>query len=145
MKIIYKNGSLLDGDEKIWLQSLNAQGVMASGIAKAIREKYPEVFSTYRSEYVLGGNHLDLGRVILVECSNHIVLNIIGQQFYGRDNRRYVSYDAIEKGLSTVNSLGFETIAMPMIGAGLGGGNFNIIATIIEETLTNVQPVVYRL
>jgi O-acetyl-ADP-ribose deacetylase (regulator of RNase III) len=36
-------------------------------------------------------------------------------------------------------------VAMPQIGAGLGGGDWTVIAAIIESELTDVQPVVYIL
>jgi len=34
---------------------------------------------------------------------------------------------------------------MPKIGAGLAGGDWNVIAAIIEEEFTAVQPIVYWL
>ena len=36
-------------------------------------------------------------------------------------------------------------IAMPLIGAGLGGGDWNVISEIIEEESLKFQPVVYEL
>jgi O-acetyl-ADP-ribose deacetylase (regulator of RNase III) len=40
---------------------------------------------------------------------------------------------------------GIDEIAMPQIGAGLGGGDWNVIAAIIESELKNVKPYVYVL
>jgi len=38
-----------------------------------------------------------------------------------------------------------ETIAMPKIGAGLAGGDWNVIESIIESELKTVQPIVFTL
>jgi hypothetical protein len=34
---------------------------------------------------------------------------------------------------------------MPQIGAGLGGGDWQVIEAIIESEMTDIQPVVYTL
>jgi len=46
--------------------------------------------------------------------------------------------------LSTI--FGCCTVALPMIGAGLGGGDWNVISDIIEtESKKALQPIVYKL
>ncbi|ESQ88967.1 hypothetical protein ABAC460_14395 [Asticcacaulis sp. AC460] len=48
MKIIYKTGDLLEAPERVICHGCNAQGVMGSGIAVPIRNRYPMVFKAYR-------------------------------------------------------------------------------------------------
>lgn len=143
MEIVYKHGDVLEGDEPAILQGCNAQGAMNSGVAKAIRDLYPEVFTAYRAVYDARG--LEMGSLIPVVVSNtRGILNGITQEFYGRDpNVRYVSYDAVADVIKEVNKLGFETVAMPLIGAGLGNGKWPVIEAIIEE-YSEFIPVVYR-
>jgi O-acetyl-ADP-ribose deacetylase (regulator of RNase III) len=45
----------------------------------------------------------------------------------------------------SVNRNGFDRIAMPLIGASLGGGDWNIISEIIEKACSHVKPIVYHL
>jgi O-acetyl-ADP-ribose deacetylase (regulator of RNase III) len=47
--------------------------------------------------------------------------------------------------MSRINAMDISEIAMPRIGAGLGGGNWNVIEAIIESELTHVKPYVYTL
>lgn len=148
-EIVYKTGDATEGPEALLLHGCNAQGAMGSGIAKAIREKFPEAFLEYRKVYSLNSG-LILGEVITVECSEgKIIANGITQEFYGRDEKQYVSYDAINKVMEEVNRYAIEfnidTVAMPLIGAGLGGGSWKIISKIIEDTLIDVKPIVYTL
>jgi O-acetyl-ADP-ribose deacetylase (regulator of RNase III) len=141
MKIEYVAGSLLDSDEFTIAHGCNAQGVMKSGIAKAIRERYPHVFTDYKRWESKNG--LNLGDVITSGNYDRIILNIISQEYYGRDpSVVYVSYDAIAKAIKRINDMGYTRVAFPKIGAGLANGNWNIIATIIES-LSNFTPLVY--
>ena len=147
MKIIYKTGSLMEASEILRCQSLNAQGVIGSGVAKIIRDKHEKVYTEYRKVYEDQGNNLNLGQVIWVDCETEVYINIIGQEFYGRDpSIRYVSYDAIRNGLREINRTVADqniAIAFPLLGNGLGNGSWKIISEIIEEESTNFQPVVY--
>lgn len=147
MKIVYKTGNLLTASGSIILHGCNAQGVMGSGVAKAIREKFPHAYDVYRTKYVAEG--LDMGEVLFVPCENTIVANAITQKFYGRDGRQYVDYDSINNAMGLVNEYALKNdlqhVAMPLIGAGYGGGSWNIISEIIENRLTHTIPMVYTL
>jgi len=148
MKIVYKKGDLLEATEPYIAHGCNAQGVMGSGVAKLIREKWPNAFDIYHQRYILNGNNLTLGTIIISYEKDVTIYNCITQEFYGKKNKRYCDYDAIRSCMKLINSVGHvlkkdKTVAMPKIGAGLAGGNWDIIEQIIEEELTRVQPVVY--
>lgn len=151
MKIEYVKGSVVDATESIIAQGCNAQGVMGSGVAKAIREKWPEVFHVYKRHC---GDYQDpLGTINFIGTwdQTKLIANMITQRFYGRNGERYVDYDAVRKCMKLLNrragmySAPPHRVAMPKIGAGLGGGDWEIISQIIEEESTNFQPVVYEL
>lgn len=156
MKIEYIKGDLFSTKIRTIVHGCNAQGVMGSGVAKIIREKYPKAYERYRKEFELY-NHLKLGDTIAVPCGDRVndptnykvIVNAITQDFYGRDGSRYVSYDAVSDCMNKINRFsevyGIEEVAMPQIGAGLGGGEWNVIEAIIESELKNVKPYVYIL
>lgn len=140
-KILYKKGDVFSSPELYLAHGCNNRGVMGSGVARVVKEQYREAYEFYAS-----ANRLSLGDILPYKCNGKIIINCITQNGYGRDNYRYVSYDAIEMCIKEINTyVSLDTpVAMPQIGAGLGGGNWNIIATIIEETAT-FQPMVYQL
>jgi O-acetyl-ADP-ribose deacetylase (regulator of RNase III) len=147
MKIEYVHGSLLDSSEPVIAHGCNAQGVMRSGVAKLIRERYPQAFLDYYNHWYAcdSNSHSLLGRVIETKTPDRTILNIISQEFYGRDpSVVYVSYDAIAHGVKNINEMGHTRVAFPMIGAGLGNGNWNVISTIIES-YSDFAPIVYHL
>lgn len=155
MKIKYIKGDLFTTEIITIMHGVFAQGVMGSGVAKIIRERYPKAYERYMSQGRDFG--LQLGELIVVPCGDRlhdpanfkIIVNAITQERYGNDGRRYVSYDAVSEAMKRVNSMaeiyGVKEVAMPQIGAGLGGGDWQVISAIIESELKAVQPVVYIL
>lgn len=155
MKIEYVKGNLFEGPETVIVHGCNAQGKFASGFAGVVRERHPFAYEAYMQTAREG--KLILGSIIWASSDGLSIANAITQQFYGRDGKRYVSYEAIRDVMETINMAsregipfsnnkrGFSRIAMPMIGSALGGGDWNVIEKIIEESLTDVQPVVYQL
>jgi O-acetyl-ADP-ribose deacetylase (regulator of RNase III) len=145
MKIIYVNGNLLDCSESILIHGTNAQGKFASGVAGQIRTRYPEAYTAYMKTYVTDG--LQLGLIIPAISGEKLILNAITQEFYGYNNQTYVNYPALISIFNQLNKIfnKDDRIAMPMIGAGLGGGDWNRIEEIIEISAVNYQPVVYQL
>ena len=144
MKIEYRRGDLLDTDIQHILHGCNCRGVMGSGVALAIRNRYPQAYQDYLQEYQSHG--LLLGNIIIsVQEDGRHIYNALTQERYGRDGQVYVSYWAIAETFAKINSFGIDAIALPRIGAGLGGGDWSVISAIIENTLTSVQPVVYDL
>lgn len=147
MIITYIIGNLLESPHRLILHGCNAQGVMGSGIAKQIRKKYPQAFEEYYAAYEK--DMLWLGDVIFADCEDKIIANGITQQYYGRGGECFVSYEAINNVMEDTHDYalkhGLEHVDMPLIGAGLGGGSWKKISSIIEDRFTNVIPVVYTL
>lgn len=144
--INYIKGDLLGAKEKVIVHGCNNRGIMGSGVARQIRERWPTVYSTYELKHSVFG--LELGSIIPVKTTDgKIIVNAITQDGFGRDGGQYVIYEALEKCFDQINDRApvwnVSEIAMPRIGAGLGGGNWQIIEGIILKTAKNYTPVVY--
>lgn len=162
MKIIYREGDLLRSDIRVIGHCVNCHGVMGSGIARQIREEYPDVYRRYARfvEDVMDEfleREVLLGEVQMVhvnpqDLNSRIVLNCFGQKDFGA-HKVQVDYPAIRTCMREINWRFKEGIipenfknqvGFPLIGAGLAGGDWDLIELIIEEELTDVQPIVYK-
>jgi O-acetyl-ADP-ribose deacetylase (regulator of RNase III) len=154
MKIEYRKGDLFSTDIYTIIHGCNAQGVMGSGVAKIVREQFPYAYDEYVERHSETG--LILGDFICVPATNIVtkeqkmIVHAITQNLFGKDEQRYVSYDAVAEAMYNINrqwkNHSTEThVAMPQIGAGLGGGDWRVIEAIIESEMTDIQPVVYVL
>lgn len=143
--INYIKGNLFDTTCNVIAHGCNAQGVMGSGVAKAVKENYYNAYVEYRNKYLKEG--LKIGSVHFVKLDKKIIANCITQEFYG-GNGIYINYQALTKCMWILHNECYKnnwTIAMPMIGAGLGGGDWSNIEKIIENEFVNIIPNVYML
>jgi O-acetyl-ADP-ribose deacetylase (regulator of RNase III) len=112
---------------------------MGSGIARRIKEEFPEAYDadlhTQKGQKEKLGRY-SLGRSCLGEDKWLIVVNAYTQYRYGRD-KIHVDYEAVRSCMKDVSEhFAGRRIGMPKIGAGLGGGDWDIIREIIEEELS---------
>lgn len=82
-----------------------------------------------------------LGTTELIKCTEDVwVANIIGQDGYGRERRKYVQYSALEYGFRTLAAHldpTKHTIHAPRLGAGLAGGEWSEVEARIQRELVN--------
>lgn len=137
-----KRGDILNAEQGLILHQVNCQGVMGSGVAKAIRNKWPVVYQKYNR--ICAANCANEGEGLLglfqrVAVGEGMwVGNLFGQQFYGRNpGSRYTSYDALDAALETAAGFcrehNISMVHYPMLGAGLGNGNWNVIQCLIQQ------------
>ena len=143
--ITYKTGSLLDASETYIAHGCNCQGKMGAGVAKLIRDKWPIVFEDYIQHDKSMG--LRPGDTTVTQLDdNKFVINLMTQEYYGTDGKQYVSYEAVRDCFHTVKKLiGGNSLAIPKIGSGLAGGDWDTIAKIIEEEMGDTPVSVYVL
>jgi O-acetyl-ADP-ribose deacetylase (regulator of RNase III) len=136
MKIIKKD--ITEVDRGLVVHGVNCQGVMGSGVALAIKNKWPNIYEEFKSygkgEHLLGISHI----IRIPERNDLYVANCYTQVNYGRDGKRYASPEAIRKALDGVfffaKHYGLH-IHSPQIGCGLGGLNWDNEVKPIYESL----------
>lgn len=138
-RIEYRKGNLLNVDAGVIIHGCNLHGVMGAGVAKSVKEKYPQCYMKYVSEV----KDCYLGESIGYIVNDFLVIeNLLTQRNFGRYNStRYVSYDAIADGFKMLNMKHASTTPFhfPQIGSGLGGGDWTVIEKIIESECPSRQ------
>ena len=157
IKII--DGDLLESGADIICHQVNCQGKMNSGVAKAVREKYPEVFEEYIKAFTQVPEFSSLlghAQGVVVDGHKRIIFNLFAQDNYGYDGKQYTDIQALrncfEDVHNTVNTLeGMNhnemlRIAMPYkIGCVRGGANWNEVYAIIEEVFSDCNVELWKL
>lgn len=122
------------------MHGCNAQGVMGSGVARIIKERYRKAYEVYAAQ----APHYILGEVIPVQVTDElIIINAITQNLFGV-NQVHADYDAIRQAMKGAKHVvtsnifnGPQELHMPFIGAGLAGGDPDTIVAIMGEELTS--------
>ena len=151
---VHHNTDLFSVEHYVIAHGVNCQGVMGSGIAKIIRKKWPEVYDSYiRFCQKISHPSDRLGLIDFTKCKGGpVVVNCFTQEYFGTDGGKYMSYDAVDSCMMRMayhieNGIYGKVpyVAMPKIGAGLGGGHWPIIKEIIDFRLKNIPVEVYSL
>jgi hypothetical protein len=122
-----------------------------AGFPLVLKKKWPAVQSDFRDWVLSGRQNLSLGKIHVTMISNDLsVVHMIAQHGYGPSPRPRVRYSALKTCLDSLASFALSrsaTVHMPRIGGGQAGGNWSIVADLIDETLIrrNVPVTVYLL
>ena len=134
--IIRQNISIFDCDAHAIIHQANCQNTMGSGIARQIRERYPEAYEA--DCQTTPGDIRKLGAFSWVKAKDgKFIYNCYSQYRYGRE-KRHTNYEAVYTGLSSIEQnareLGLTTLSLPYnMGCMLGGGSWRIVSVIIYE------------
>lgn len=136
----------------IIVHGCNCFNTMNSGIAKQIKKEFPQAFLADMK--TAKGDKAKLGTISGCCVDNVYVFNAYTQYCFGYDPKiSYVNYGAVRSCFKMVaeqchklnnlllrdNSDNLFRIGIPKIGAGLAGGDWNIISKIIEEETVNLD------
>lgn len=131
--IHFIKGDLFTTKTPVIGHQVNAQFLMGSGVALAIRKKFPTAYKDYIDTEPLLGSCL-MSKVF-IDGKDGYIAHLYGQEDCGNDGKRHTSYDALDTALKDMykqmKKLNLHEVSLPMIGAGLGGGDWSIIHAII--------------
>ncbi len=132
---------IFESGADVILHQVNCQGVMGSGIAKQVKEKFPECFTSYKK---ICDSFSDKKKMLgMVQCiktdDDKFICNMFAQEKFGYDGQCYTDYHALRECLEQVRDYPIfdeRTIAIPyLMGCHRGGGDWNVVYKMIEEIL----------
>lgn len=146
--IIIENDDIFNTYSDIIGHQVNAQGVMGSGLAKYIKEYFPEAYNEYKSHPLLKKKEI-LGHCQLIKSKNKIIANLFSQFSYGRDNNIvYNNYSSLREALIKLKNYAKQnnlTVALPYnIGCGLANGDWDIVYFILKEVFSDYYLILYK-
>ena len=151
--IEYINGDLLKTDVDVIIHQCNCQGVMGSGIALQIKNKYPEVYEDYVDFCKSVKKSKDLlGECLLVEIAPcKYVANIFGQDKYYPRNIRHTDYDALEQSLLFLKTWmianNIKTCGCPyLMSCALAGGDWDgVVLPMLKTIFENDNNIILKI
>jgi len=140
MPITFCSGDIFETDTMVALaHGCNCAGAMGKGIAVAFKHNWPEMYQLYKSQCESG--EFGLGDVFRWhdESSGRVIYNL-GTQRTWKTN---ATLKAIEQSTANMLQQAEDTntpeIAMPMIGAGLGGLAADDVKTVLDRLASDSQ------
>lgn len=146
MSVTFKTGDLFLDKSDALVNTVNCVGVMGKGVALEFKHRWPENYKVYKK--ACDAKELRPGRMLIFELTNLFGKNepkfIVN--FPTKDHWRAKSkLEYISKGLdalvSDIRKYRIKSIALPPLGCGNGGLDWNIVRPMILERLSELEDV----
>ncbi|GAB4017287.1 macro domain-containing protein [Spirosoma migulaei] len=137
--IKYITGNILESNAQALINTVNTEGVMGKGIALQFKKAYPNNFKAYADACKKG--EVSIGKLFVTKDRNlnsgeKLIINFPTKKSW----RKTSEYSFIEQGLddlvSTIKTNQIKSIAIPPLGAGNGGLEWERVKIIIEKKLS---------
>ena len=138
--IAYLRGNLLEDDAQALVNTVNTVGVMGKGIALQFKQRFPANFVAYAQACKLG--QVQTGRMFVAEPGEltgpRWVVNFPTKQHWRDPSRMEWVVGGLQDMRSFLVSHKMQSIALPALGAGLGGLSWPLVRGHIEVALGNL-------
>jgi len=136
------NGDLFASLADALINPINTHGVMGKGLALEFKRRYPRNFAAYKAAFERG--ELEVGRMFSVPTgvlAPRYIVNFPTKQHWRNPSK----LEYVEQGLvalvQEISRLELESIAVPALGCGLGGLEWEDVLPIIKKTLEPLESV----
>ncbi len=136
-------GNLLTADAEALVNTVNCVGYMGKGIALQFKQAFPDNLKAY--EKACRAHEVQPGRMFIFETGSMVnpryIINFPTKRHWRGKSR----VEDIESGLKAlmddVKRLGIRSIAVPPLGSGLGGLDWNVVRPMIRQAFAALPDV----
>lgn len=135
---IVSNGDIFKSKCEALVNPVNIKGIMGKGLALAFKTKYPAHFENYKRACQNGEMTTD--KVLAYQEKNGPMIICLATKADWRDSSKieYVSA-GLDDLVKQIETLGIRSVAIPKLGCGLGGLDWNKVRPLIIEKLSAID------
>jgi O-acetyl-ADP-ribose deacetylase (regulator of RNase III) len=140
--IQYEIGNLLDSNAEALVNTVNTDGVMGKGIALQFKHTFPNNYKIYVK--ACANKEIGIGKLLVTEEESLLTGKKIIINFPTKTSWRKPSeYSYIEEGMLDLTRIikekNIKSIAIPPLGSGNGGLEWNKVRSLLEGHLAQVE------
>lgn len=147
--ITYVIGNILDSEADALVNTVNTDGVMGKGVALQFKKAFPLNFNLYQR--ACKDKIIDIGKIFISKDSNisagtKYIVNFPTKKSWRKPSQYHFIEAGLDNLLQIIEENNIKSIAIPPLGAGNGGLEWEKVKKIIEKKLSNlnVDVFVYR-
>lgn len=146
--IKFTQGNVLTADTEALVNTVNTMGVIGKGLALQFKERFPENFRAY--VHACGTGQCEIGKVFVTKNPAadvpgpgrpRYVINFPTKEHWR--NPSLMEY--VEKGLEdlrrVLRELDIHSVAVPPLGSGVGGLEWEDVRSLIKDSLGSLEDV----
>lgn len=147
--IKYTTGNIIEANTEAVVNTVNTVGVMGKGIALAFKKAFPNNYKIYRK--ICEDKEFNIGDLLITNTGQLIPKYIVNfptkKHWRGKSKIEFVEI-GMQELVKEINSKEIKSIAIPPLGCGNGGLNWNDVKPIILKNLkslgSKIEVIIYE-
>lgn len=139
--IEYKNGDILREDVEAIVNTVNCVGIMGRGLALQFKNKFPQNLKEY--QLACTNKEVQLGKMFVHQTGQLInpkyIINFPTKGHWKQNSKIEDISNGLDDLITIIEKYSIKSIAIPPLGSGLGGLDWNQVKKLIEEKLKNIN------
>jgi len=136
-------GNLLDADVEALVNTVNTVGVMGKGIALQFRQAFPENYDAYKR--ACDRKEVQPGKMFVYSTGSMLnprfIINFPTKRHWRERSRMQDIEEGLRDLVRVIVSNRIHSVALPPLGCGNGGLEWDMVRSRIQEMLENLQSV----
>lgn len=145
MSFAHETGNLMQSSAEALVNPVNCKGAMGKGLARVFRNAYPKNHRAY--QHYCAARRLQPGHCLIFHELDKWIINFPTKDDWRDPSRIEWIKTGLVDMLQQAETLQIQSIAVPLLGCGLGGLTRNLVLPRIREageqfqgTLTLIEP-----
>ncbi|MGV1771319.1 macro domain-containing protein [Agrobacterium vitis] len=131
--LLYRRTDLFSSPAQTLVNTVNCVGVMGKGIAKAFKDRDPDMFSAYKR--ICDEKRLAPGKLWLWRGADYLTLNFPTKRHWRNPSKLEWVEAGLQKFAASYADVGIEEISFPRLGCGNGGLDWEDVRPLMEKYL----------
>ncbi|MGV3729972.1 MAG: type II toxin-antitoxin system antitoxin DNA ADP-ribosyl glycohydrolase DarG [Sphingopyxis sp.] len=141
MSLTFKNGDMFAEPVEALVNTVNCVGVMGKGVALEFKQRWPENFKAYKS--ACDAKVLVPGKILVYENARlftskgpRFLVNFPTKAHWRSPSKLAYIEDGLDALVDEIRHLKIQSIALPPLGCGNGGLDWDVVKPVISEKLS---------
>jgi O-acetyl-ADP-ribose deacetylase (regulator of RNase III) len=144
--IKYITGNIFDSSARALVNTVNTMGIMGKGIALQFKKNYPNNYKAYEAACKKG--EVKVGKMFVTLDSSaasgeKLIINFPTKTDWKKPSEYKYIEDGLDNLTEVIKDYQIKSIAIPPLGAGNGGLNWEKVKKIIEQKLRGAEADIY--
>ncbi|WP_338759666.1 macro domain-containing protein [Bernardetia sp. ABR2-2B] len=139
----YTKGNILESSTEVIINPVNTVGVMGKGLALAFKKEFPHNYKIYKE--ACKNKTIDIGKLLLVDESNlerkKFIINFPTKKHWRNPSKIEYIEEGLKDLVQILKNNNFESMAIPALGCGLGGLEWEDVRLLLENHLGNLEEI----
>ena len=128
---LIEKGNIFNSDCEFLVNPVNCVGIMGKGLALEFKNKYPLNFEIYKK--ACDNASFNIGNLLIVPVDNKFIVNFPTKKHWRNKSDLEFIKIGLEELKVAIKEFNIKSIALPKLGCGLGGLDWNEVFDLIKD------------